>query len=116
MWSAHDALVLKAQALVLAKHLPVSCRCTHLNGRDGATYAVREVRDPASSNFCSLNRSPRTIMAQAIRAILLASATAATLVGRRPIRRTRHSRPHPWPRNRDLQGRTRHTPRLKSRA
>jgi hypothetical protein len=31
--------------------------------------------------------SPRTIIAQAIRAILLASATAATLVGRRSINR-----------------------------
>jgi hypothetical protein len=33
------------------------------------------------SNLGSLKRSPRTIMAQAIRAILLASATAATLIG-----------------------------------
>src|SRR5262245_29843809 len=41
----------------------------------------------AGNNFGSLNRSPRTIMAQAIRAILLASATAATLVDRRSIRR-----------------------------
>jgi hypothetical protein len=36
----------------------------------------------AGSSFGSLNRSPRTIIAQAIRAILLASATAATLIGR----------------------------------
>jgi hypothetical protein len=35
-------------------------------------------RYAAGNNFGSLNRSPRTIMAQAIRAILLASATAAT--------------------------------------
>jgi hypothetical protein len=40
----------------------------------------------------SLKRSPRTMMAQAIRAILLASATAATLTGRRPLRRTSQSR------------------------
>src|SRR5471030_1657530 len=39
----------------------------------------------ASDSFGSLYLSPRTIMAQAIRAILLASATAATLVGRRSI-------------------------------
>src|SRR5262249_9356688 len=39
----------------------------------------------AGNNFGSLNRSPRTIMAQAMRAILLASATAATLIGRRSI-------------------------------
>jgi hypothetical protein len=41
----------------------------------------------AGNNFASLKRSPRTIMAQAMRAILLASATAATLIGRRSIRR-----------------------------
>jgi hypothetical protein len=41
----------------------------------------------AGNNLGSLNRSPRTIMAQAMRAILLASATAATLIGRRSIRR-----------------------------
>jgi hypothetical protein len=39
----------------------------------------------AGSNPGSLNCSPRTIMAQAMRAILLASATAATLIGRRSI-------------------------------
>jgi RNA-directed DNA polymerase len=45
LWSARDALVLKALALVLAKHLPASPRCTHLKGHGGAKYAVREVRD-----------------------------------------------------------------------
>jgi hypothetical protein len=40
----------------------------------------------------SLYLSPRTIMAQAIRAILLASATAATLAGRRSINRASHGR------------------------
>ena len=46
----------------------------------------------AGNNFNSVNRSPRTIMAQAIRAILLASATAATLIGRRSIRRASQGR------------------------
>ena len=46
----------------------------------------------ASSSFGSLYLSPRTMMAQAIRAILLASATAATLVGRRSINRASHGR------------------------
>ena len=45
LWSARDALVLKALALVLGEHLPVSHRCTHLKGNGGAKYAVREVRD-----------------------------------------------------------------------
>jgi hypothetical protein len=44
------------------------------------------------SNFGSLNRLPCTIMAHAMRAILLASATAATLTRRRPIKRRSHSR------------------------
>lgn len=45
LWSARDALVLKAMALVLGAYLPVSRRCTHIKGHGGATYAVREVRD-----------------------------------------------------------------------
>ena len=44
------------------------------------------------SNLGSLKRSPCTIMAQAIRAILLASATAATLIGRRSMIRASQSR------------------------
>jgi hypothetical protein len=40
----------------------------------------------------SLYRSPCTMMAQAIRAILLARATAATLAGRRAINRPSHGR------------------------
>ncbi len=39
----------------------------------------------ASNSAGSLYLSPRTMIAQAIRAILLAKATAATLVGRRAI-------------------------------
>ena len=48
----------------------------HAGIRRDLTYA-------ASATGC-LYRSPLAIMAQAIRAILLASAMAATLVGRRP--------------------------------
>jgi hypothetical protein len=50
LWSARDALVLKAFALVLAKQLPVSRRCTHLKGHGGAKCAVREVRDHLAAN------------------------------------------------------------------
>ena len=46
----------------------------------------------ASDSFGSLYLSPRTMMAQAIRAILLASATAATFVGRRSINRPSQGR------------------------
>src|SRR5262249_24237414 len=56
------------------------------------TLLATDDRYAASSNFGSLNRSPRTIMAQAMRAILLASATAATLIGRRSIKRASQTR------------------------
>jgi hypothetical protein len=39
----------------------------------------------AGNNFGSLNRSPRTIIAQAMRAILLEVQRSATLIGRRPL-------------------------------
>jgi len=43
LWSARDALVLKALALVLGEHLPISPRCTHVRGHGGAKAAVRQV-------------------------------------------------------------------------
>jgi hypothetical protein len=43
LWSARDALVLKALALVLGEHLPVSPRCVHVKGHGGAKAAVRQV-------------------------------------------------------------------------
>ena len=46
----------------------------------------------ASNSFGSLYLSLRIMMAQAIRAILLASATAATFAGRRSIKRASHGR------------------------
>ena len=50
------------------------------------------VSHAAITSVGSLYLSPRTIMAQAIRAILLASATAATLIGRVAMRRASHGR------------------------
>jgi RNA-directed DNA polymerase len=50
LWSARDALVLKALALALGKHLPVSRRCTNLKGNGGAKYAVRAARDHLADN------------------------------------------------------------------
>jgi hypothetical protein len=43
LWTARDAVVMKALALVLPHHLPLSTRCTHLKGHGGLKYAVREV-------------------------------------------------------------------------
>ena len=47
IWSALDAQVLKATAIVLAVfwHSRLSARCFHLAGRGGARAAVRAVRD-----------------------------------------------------------------------
>ena len=50
------------------------------------------LRHAASNSVGSLYLSSRTMMAQAILAILLASATAATFVGRRSINRPSHGR------------------------
>ena len=44
LWSARDALVLKALAIVLAKHLPVSTRCTHVKGCVAGTEGRVEPR------------------------------------------------------------------------
>lgn len=46
----------------------------------------------ANNSSGSLYLSPRAMIAHAIRAILLAKATAATLVGRRAINRPSHGR------------------------
>ena len=43
LWSARDAVVLKALALVLGARLPCSRRCTHLKGYGGSKAAVRQV-------------------------------------------------------------------------
>jgi RNA-directed DNA polymerase len=43
LWSARDALVMKALSLVLPQYLPLSERCSHLKGHGGAKYAVRQV-------------------------------------------------------------------------
>src|SRR5436309_1963431 len=61
--------------------LCITC-CSPSQPSHHAGYPARS-RYRASAAGC-LYRSPLAIMAQAIRAILLASAMAATLVGRRP--------------------------------
>ena len=43
LWSARDALVLKAMTYVLGEVLPISDRCTHVKGHGGAKAAVRQV-------------------------------------------------------------------------
>ena len=50
LWSARDALVLKALAIVLADVLPVSRVCTHVKGHGGAKAAVRHVHHHLAAN------------------------------------------------------------------
>ena len=45
LWSARDALVLKALSMVLAKVLPISPACTHVKGHGGLKSTVRSVYD-----------------------------------------------------------------------
>ena len=56
IWSARDALVLKALTLVLFDVLPASRRCTHLKGHGGLKDAVRQ----AASNIQQHNFAFRT--------------------------------------------------------
>jgi RNA-directed DNA polymerase len=75
LWSARDALVLKALALVLAKHLPVSCRCTHIRGNGGAKFAVREVRDHLADNRFVLRTDVKSYYASIDHLLLLDQLT-----------------------------------------
>ena len=50
LWSARDALVLKALTIVLSDILPVSPRCTHIKGHGGAKAAVRQVMAALATN------------------------------------------------------------------
>ena len=43
LWSARDALVLKALSLLLAGVLPISPACTHVKGHGGLKSTVRRV-------------------------------------------------------------------------
>lgn len=44
LWSAKDSLVLKAMAMVLGPHWPISPRCTHVKGHGGLKGALRWLR------------------------------------------------------------------------
>jgi len=50
LWSARDALVMKALTLVLQPGLPLSVRCTHMKGHGGLKGTVRQVRGQLGSH------------------------------------------------------------------
>jgi hypothetical protein len=71
LWSARDALVLKALAMVLASHLPVSRSCTHVKGHGGAKAAVRQVMAKLADNRFVLKTDVRSYYASIDHFLLL---------------------------------------------
>jgi hypothetical protein len=71
LWSARDALVLKALTIVLAKHLPISSRCTHVKGHGGAKAAVRQVMARLTKNSFVLRTDVKAYYASIDHFILL---------------------------------------------
>lgn len=66
IWSARDALVLKAFSLVLAPRLGLSPKCCHLKGHGGSKLAVQSVWEHLAHNrfvlrTCSLGRDTRIL-------------------------------------------------------
>ncbi|MCH8240261.1 MAG: group II intron reverse transcriptase domain-containing protein [Proteobacteria bacterium] len=84
LWSARDALMLKALSIVLARHLPVSRRCTHLKGHGGAKYAVREVRDNLPANRFVLKTDVKSYYAS-IDHLMLLDQLAVHIADRRVL-------------------------------
>ncbi len=63
LWSARDALVLKALTIVLADVLPVSVRCAHVKGHGGAKAAVRQVHNHLTANSFVLRTDVKSFYA-----------------------------------------------------
>jgi hypothetical protein len=95
-WSALDALVLKATALVLAAHwLPgLSPHCHHLLGRGGAKAAVRFVHEQLAANTLVFRADVESYYASSNHDVLLGLLEQAVPDGRvldllrRYVRRT----------------------------
>ena len=71
LWSARDAVVLKALTLVLSPVLPVSARCTHVKGNGGAKAAVRQVSAALAANRFVLRTDVRSYYASIDHMLLL---------------------------------------------
>lgn len=71
LWSARDALVLKALSLVLAGVLPLSPRCAHVKGNGGAKAAVRQVRDRLARNRFVLRTDVKSFYASIEHVLLM---------------------------------------------
>lgn len=71
LWSARDALVLKALTLVLSQVLPVSAHCTHVKGNGGAKAAVRQVSAALPGNRFVLRTDVKSYYASIDHALLM---------------------------------------------
>ena len=71
LWSARDALVLKALAIGLPDVLPISPRCTHVKGHGGAKMAVRQVRHHLADNRFVLRTDVKSFYASIDHLLLL---------------------------------------------
>lgn len=73
VWAASDALVLKAMAIVLGRHLQphLSDRCIHLAGHGGSKAAVRAVAENLAANTFVLRADVKSYYASIDHEILL---------------------------------------------
>ncbi len=71
LWSARDALVLKALTIVLAGALPVSARCTHVKGHGGAKAAVRQAHNHLTANSFVLRTDVKSFYASVDHLLLM---------------------------------------------
>ncbi len=76
VWSARDALVLKALAIVLGNVLPLSSCCTHIKGHGGANAAIRAVADALPTNTFVMRTDVKSFY-ESIDQYLLIDALAA---------------------------------------
>jgi len=71
LWSAKDALVLKAITIVLERHLPLSKNCTHVRGHGGGKAAVRRVYEALPANTFVLRTDVKSYYASIDHFVLL---------------------------------------------
>ncbi len=80
---ARDSLMLKAMAMVLAKRLPISPRCTHVKGHGGGKAAVREVASHLTDNRFVFRTDVKSYYASIDHFILLDQL--ASYINERPV-------------------------------
>ena len=78
LWSARDALVLKALALVLGRMLSISPRCTHIKGNGGAKAAIRQVSAALAANRFVLRTDVKSYYASIDHLLLMDSWPAGS--------------------------------------